>query len=55
MLTNITAIIFPPKHEEVISACTSLLVTLEQLLSDENDTTVLCPLTTVRDKCNLAF
>ncbi|KAG1779400.1 CHAT domain-containing protein [Suillus placidus] len=39
-------IIFPPKQEEVVSACTSLLMTLEQRLSDENDAAVLCPLST---------
>ncbi|KAG1782278.1 CHAT domain-containing protein [Suillus placidus] len=41
------SIIFPPKQEEVVSACTSLLMTLEQRLSDENDAAVLCPLTTL--------
>ncbi|KAG2746740.1 hypothetical protein P692DRAFT_20739406 [Suillus brevipes Sb2] len=46
-------IIFPPKQEEVVSACTSLLMTLEQRLSDEIDIAVLCPPTTVRDQCNL--
>ncbi|KAG2337646.1 hypothetical protein BDR05DRAFT_952445 [Suillus weaverae] len=39
--------IFQPKQEEVVSACTSLLMTLEQRLSDENDAAVLCPLTTL--------
>ncbi|KIK32329.1 hypothetical protein CY34DRAFT_759190, partial [Suillus luteus UH-Slu-Lm8-n1] len=47
------AIIFPPKKEEVVSACTSLYMTLEQRLSDENNIAVLCPPTTVRDQCNL--
>ncbi|KAG2340931.1 hypothetical protein BDR05DRAFT_991223 [Suillus weaverae] len=36
-------IIFSLKQEEVISACTSLFMTLEQRLSDENDAAVLCP------------
>ncbi|KAG1783413.1 CHAT domain-containing protein [Suillus placidus] len=40
-------IIFQPKQEEVVSACTSLLMTLEQRLSDKNDAAVLCPLTTL--------
>ncbi|KIK33641.1 hypothetical protein CY34DRAFT_813494 [Suillus luteus UH-Slu-Lm8-n1] len=41
------SIIFQPKHEEVVSPCTSLFMTLEQRLSDENDVAVLCPLTTL--------
>ncbi|KAG2743717.1 hypothetical protein P692DRAFT_201869884 [Suillus brevipes Sb2] len=40
-------IIFPPKQDEVISACSSLFMTLEQQLSDENDIAVLCPPTTL--------
>ncbi|KAG1726133.1 TPR-like protein [Suillus lakei] len=40
-------IIFQPKQEEVVSPCTSLFVTVEQRLSDENDAAVLCPLTTL--------
>ncbi|KAG2337380.1 hypothetical protein BDR05DRAFT_993055 [Suillus weaverae] len=39
-------IIFQPKQEEVVSACSSLLITLEQRLSGENDAAVLGPLTT---------
>ncbi|KAG1725972.1 hypothetical protein EDB19DRAFT_1833592 [Suillus lakei] len=39
--------LFQPKQEEVISPCTSLFVTVEQRLSDENDAAVLCPLTTL--------
>ncbi|KAG1747724.1 CHAT domain-containing protein [Suillus lakei] len=39
-------IMFQPEQEEVISPCTSLFMTIEQeqRLSDENDATVLCPL-----------
>ncbi|KAG1736966.1 TPR-like protein [Suillus lakei] len=40
-------IVFQPKQEEVVSPCTSLFVTVEQRLSDENDAAVLCPLTTL--------
>ncbi|KAG2160197.1 CHAT domain-containing protein [Suillus bovinus] len=40
-------IIFEPKEEEVVSACTSLFMTVEQRLPDQNDTAGLCPLTTV--------
>ncbi|KAG1763267.1 CHAT domain-containing protein [Suillus occidentalis] len=40
-------IIFPPKQEEAISACTSLFMTLEQQLSDGNNTAVLCSLNTL--------
>ncbi|KAG2737956.1 hypothetical protein P692DRAFT_20760182 [Suillus brevipes Sb2] len=47
-------IIFLPKQEEVISACTSLFMTLEQRLSDGNNTAALCHPTTVRDQCSLA-
>ncbi|KAG2746772.1 hypothetical protein P692DRAFT_201621352 [Suillus brevipes Sb2] len=39
-------IIFPPKQGAVISACTSLFITLEQRLSDGNNTEALCPPTT---------
>ncbi|KAG2129208.1 CHAT domain-containing protein [Suillus bovinus] len=38
-------IIFQPKHQEVVSACTSLSFTVEQQLSDQNDVAILCPLT----------
>ncbi|KAG2737138.1 hypothetical protein P692DRAFT_20762476, partial [Suillus brevipes Sb2] len=48
-------IIFSPKQEEVVSACTSLFMTLEQRLSDEKDVAVLCSLTTVSDQYNLIF
>ncbi|KAG1815346.1 CHAT domain-containing protein [Suillus variegatus] len=41
------SIIFQPMQEEVVSACTSLFMTVEQRLADENDTRVLCPLTTL--------
>ncbi|KAG1741307.1 TPR-like protein [Suillus lakei] len=37
-------IIFQPKQQEVASPCTSLFMTVEQRLFDENDATVLCPL-----------
>ncbi|KAG2137427.1 uncharacterized protein EDB93DRAFT_1322481, partial [Suillus bovinus] len=40
-------IIFEPKEEEVVSACTSLFMTVEQRLPDQNDIAGLCPLTTV--------
>ncbi|KAG2754402.1 hypothetical protein P692DRAFT_201928868 [Suillus brevipes Sb2] len=39
-------IIFHPKQEEVVSACTSLFMTLEQRLSDGNNIAALCPPTT---------
>ncbi|KAG1783411.1 CHAT domain-containing protein [Suillus placidus] len=39
-------IIFQPKQKEVVSACTSLVLTVERR-SDENDAAVLCPLTTL--------
>ncbi|KAG1783385.1 CHAT domain-containing protein [Suillus placidus] len=39
-------IIFQPKQEEVVSSCTSLVVTVERR-SDENGAAVLCPLTTL--------
>ncbi|KAG1820882.1 uncharacterized protein BJ212DRAFT_1297375 [Suillus subaureus] len=45
---NLHSIIFQPKQGEVVSSCTSLFMTLEQQLSDEHNTTVLCPLTTCR-------
>ncbi|KAG1840297.1 CHAT domain-containing protein [Suillus subalutaceus] len=50
MLTSIIAIIFQPKQEEVVSACTSLFITLEQQLFDENNAAVLCPLTTLTSR-----
>ncbi|KAG1729051.1 hypothetical protein EDD22DRAFT_974044 [Suillus occidentalis] len=40
-------IIFQPGHDEVISACTSLFMTLEQRLSDGNNTAALCHPTTL--------
>ncbi|KAG1859774.1 hypothetical protein F4604DRAFT_1930502 [Suillus subluteus] len=43
-------ILFQPKQGEVVSPCTSLFMTLEQRLSDENDTTVLCPVTTLTSR-----
>ncbi|KAG1837845.1 hypothetical protein DFJ58DRAFT_734134 [Suillus subalutaceus] len=43
---NSRAIIFQLKQGEVVSPCTSLFMTLEQRLSDENDAAVLCPVTT---------
>ncbi|KAG1765047.1 CHAT domain-containing protein [Suillus placidus] len=43
-------IIFQPKQEEVVSACSSLLITLEQRLSGENDAAVLGPLTTLTSR-----
>ncbi|KAG1890195.1 hypothetical protein F4604DRAFT_1914748 [Suillus subluteus] len=39
--------IFQPKQGEVVSVCTLLFMTVGQLLSDENNAAVLCPLTTV--------
>jgi hypothetical protein len=48
-------ILFQPKQGEVVSPCTSLFMTLEQRLSDENDAAVLCPVTTVSDQCSLAL
>ncbi|KAG2141065.1 CHAT domain-containing protein [Suillus clintonianus] len=41
------AIIFQPKQEEVVSSCTSLLMTVEQRRSDENDAAVIRPFTTL--------
>ncbi|KAG1742161.1 hypothetical protein EDB19DRAFT_1907629 [Suillus lakei] len=38
---------FQPQQEEVMSLRTSLLMTVEPQHSDENDATVLCPLTTL--------
>ncbi|KAG1765238.1 hypothetical protein EDD22DRAFT_412302 [Suillus occidentalis] len=52
---NSRPIIFQPEQGEVVSPCTSLLMTLEQQLSDEKDVAALCSLTTVSDKCSLAF
>ncbi|KAG1891798.1 uncharacterized protein F5891DRAFT_1197425 [Suillus fuscotomentosus] len=40
-------IIFQPKQEEVLSACTSLFMTVEQQFSEQNDTAVFCPITTL--------
>ncbi|KAG2147872.1 CHAT domain-containing protein [Suillus bovinus] len=37
------SIIFQPKQEQVISACTSLFFTVEQQLSDQNDAGIICP------------
>ncbi|KAG1799048.1 CHAT domain-containing protein [Suillus plorans] len=39
-------LIFQPKQGEAVSPCTSLLMTLEQRLSDQKDIAVLCPRTT---------
>ncbi|KAG2150202.1 CHAT domain-containing protein [Suillus bovinus] len=39
-------IIFQPKQQEVVSACTSLFLTVEQQLPDQHDAAILCPLTT---------
>ncbi|KIK32046.1 hypothetical protein CY34DRAFT_196312, partial [Suillus luteus UH-Slu-Lm8-n1] len=44
---NSRPIIFQPEQGEVISPCTSLLMTLEQRLSDEKDVAALCSLTTL--------
>ncbi|KAG1886812.1 CHAT domain-containing protein [Suillus fuscotomentosus] len=56
MLTSITAIMFQPKQEDIVSACTSLFMMVEQRLSDQNDGGVLCSLTTAtsRDMDGLA-
>ncbi|KAG2151641.1 CHAT domain-containing protein [Suillus bovinus] len=43
-------IMFQPKQEEVVSACTSLFMTVEQRLSDQNDGEVLCPLITLTSR-----
>ncbi|KAG1893660.1 uncharacterized protein F5891DRAFT_1196098 [Suillus fuscotomentosus] len=43
-------IMFQPKQEDVISACTSLFMMVEQQLSDRNDGGVLCPLTTLTSR-----
>ncbi|KAG2354958.1 CHAT domain-containing protein [Suillus spraguei] len=43
---NSHPIIFQPKQGEVVSPCTSLFMTLGQRLLDENDVSVLRPLTT---------
>ncbi|KAG2151666.1 CHAT domain-containing protein [Suillus bovinus] len=50
-------IIFQPKQGEVVSACTSLFMTVEQRLSNQNDAGVLCPLPTLtsRDVDTLAL
>jgi hypothetical protein len=55
MLTSITAIIFQPEQEEVVSPCTSLFMMVEQRLLDENDAAALCLLTTVSDRYNPIF
>ncbi|KAG2151620.1 CHAT domain-containing protein [Suillus bovinus] len=51
------SIIFESKEEEVVSACTSLFMSVEQRLPDQNDIAGLCPLTTVtsRDMDSLAL
>ncbi|KIK33417.1 hypothetical protein CY34DRAFT_813608 [Suillus luteus UH-Slu-Lm8-n1] len=43
-------IIFQPGQDEVISACTSLFMTLEQRLSDGNNTAALCHPTTLASR-----
>ncbi|KAG2750404.1 hypothetical protein P692DRAFT_20655970, partial [Suillus brevipes Sb2] len=43
-------ILFQPKQEEVVSACTSLFMTLEKRLSDENNAALLYPLTTLTSR-----
>ncbi|KAG1798004.1 CHAT domain-containing protein [Suillus variegatus] len=50
-------IIFQPKQEEVVSACTSLYITVVQQLSDQNDAGLICPLSTStsRDMDGLAL
>ncbi|KAG2137132.1 uncharacterized protein EDB93DRAFT_768142 [Suillus bovinus] len=50
------SIIFQPKQEEVVSACTSLFITVEQQISDQDDVAVLSPLInpTSRDMDELA-
>ncbi|KAG1829593.1 TPR-like protein [Suillus variegatus] len=40
-------IMFQPKQEEVVSACTSLFMRVEQRLSDQDEAAVLRPFTTV--------
>ncbi|KAG2744370.1 hypothetical protein P692DRAFT_201121221 [Suillus brevipes Sb2] len=44
---NSHPIVFQPKQGEVVSPCTSLFMTLEQRLSDEEDAAVLCSLNTL--------
>ncbi|KAG1789916.1 CHAT domain-containing protein [Suillus variegatus] len=44
---NLHPITFQPKQGEVVSACTSLFMRVEQQLCDQNDAAVLRPLTTV--------
>ncbi|KAG2747171.1 hypothetical protein P692DRAFT_201606729 [Suillus brevipes Sb2] len=44
---NSHPIIFQPKQGEVVSPCTSLFMTLEQRLPDEQDAAVLCSLHTL--------
>ncbi|KAG1794296.1 hypothetical protein EV424DRAFT_1548015 [Suillus variegatus] len=48
-------IIFQPKQDEVVSACTSLFMTVEQRHSDQNDGDVLCPLTTFTSRETVAL
>ncbi|KAG1788521.1 CHAT domain-containing protein [Suillus variegatus] len=50
-------IIFQSKQEEVVSACTSLFMSVERRLFDQNDATVLRPITTLTtcDMDGLAF
>ncbi|KAG1828843.1 CHAT domain-containing protein [Suillus variegatus] len=50
-------ILFQPKQDEVVSGCTSLFMTVEQQLSDQNDAAVFCPLTilTCHDMDGLAL
>ncbi|KAG1795999.1 uncharacterized protein HD556DRAFT_1535572 [Suillus plorans] len=49
-------IMFQPKQEDVVSACTSLFMTVEQRLPDQNDGGVLCSFITLtsRDMDGLA-
>ncbi|KAG1799585.1 TPR-like protein [Suillus variegatus] len=44
------SIIFQQKQEDIISACTSLFIAVEQRLSDQNDGGVLCPPTTLTSR-----
>ncbi|KAG1831276.1 CHAT domain-containing protein [Suillus variegatus] len=50
-------IIFQPKQEEVVSACTSLYMPVVQQLSDQNDAGLICPISTstFRDMNGLAL
>lgn len=47
---NSYPIIFRPKQREVVSACTSLFMTLEQRLSDEKNVAIHCPLGTLTSR-----